>query len=486
MTRSLSIFEAMRVDPLVYERFIDEMAARGISLEVSSEPMTVSEFAEAIYSAQGAEIFASSIPSLERRMEAIRDIREHIQAADWQWAHLWVLDSLDEPIDDSPGSLDPRYMAMRYLFDVAGQDVVATEAAVCSYYGIKPSTFIAALGMVEMAVDRVLLAHGGTVVCRKTMQKLSAKQAIGSVLQEVRSSAEPEETGIVFPRRLVEDILTILGVMAIVRKSQEVKSLVALSPAEAIASGRYQVEVRYADEIAEVYLACAQEGRINSCMAKDYGVADGLSMQYGSLHGVHAVVVIYKDMTDMAGTRKPAARFLVERAVCPKCGALHTVISRRYSDGSLFALSVAEFVAKCIADRVENAVMYGEGAMACRVCSYPLMTVLNVPVGLEHPVWCDWAPMSLLVEVPGSADIIELRFTGAVDMEQSVADRMVLQHVSGNHINNEAVDPMSNPEVARLYELACKLARIEEPPISQDQLILMIEDALCVAKNRGN
>jgi hypothetical protein len=63
---------------------------------------------------------------------------------------------------------------------------------------------------------------------------------------------------------------------------------------------------------------------------------------------------------------------------------------------------------------------------------------------------------------------------------------MVLQHVSGNHINNEAVDPMSNPEVARLYELACTLARIEEPPISQGQLILMIGDALRMAKNRGN
>jgi hypothetical protein len=477
----------MQVDPLIYERFIDEMAARGISLEVGSEPMIVSEFAEAIYSAQGAEIFASSVPSLERRMDDIRHIKERIRAAEWQWAHLWVLDSPDEPIDDSPGSVDPRYIAMRHLFDGDGQDVVAAEAAVCSYYGIKPGTFITAMCLVEEAVDRVLIAHGGAVVCFKTTQKLSAKQVVCSVLQKSRSRAELERTGIVFSKRLVEDILTILGILAIVRKPQEVRSLVALSPAEAIESERYQVQVRYADEIADTYLECAQEGHINSCMAKDYGVADGLSRQYGSLHGVHAAVVVYKDMTDMAGTRKPVARFLVERAVCVNCGTIHTVISRRYSDGSLFALSIAEFVAKCIADRTENSVMYGEGGMACRVCSYPLMTVLNLPVGLDHPVWSDWAPMSLLVQVPGKADIMELRFTSAVDIEQSVADRMVWQHVSGEHIDNEPLDPMSNPEVGRLYELACKLARIEEPPISQGRLILMIGDGIRKAKStEGN
>jgi hypothetical protein len=55
MNRTMSIFEAMGVDPLVYERFIDEMAARGICLEVGSEPMSVSEFAEAIYSAEGID-----------------------------------------------------------------------------------------------------------------------------------------------------------------------------------------------------------------------------------------------------------------------------------------------------------------------------------------------------------------------------------------------------------------------------------------------
>jgi hypothetical protein len=375
---------------------------------------------------------------------------------------------------------------MRHLFDLAGHDVVETEAAVCSYYGIKPGKFIEALCLVEGAVDRVLLAHGGYVVCPKTMQKLSAKQVVGYVLQEVRSRAESEETGIVFSKRLVEDILTLLGVMAVVRKSQEVKSMVALSPAEAIESERYQVEVRYADEIADAYLECAREGHINSCMAKDYGVADGLSMQYGSLHGIHAAVVIYKDMSDMAGTRKPVARFLVERAVCVNCGTIHTVISRRYSDGGMVSMSVAEFVAKCIAERTENSVMGGEGVVTCKACSYPLMTVLDVPVGLEHPVWSDWAPMSLLVQVPGTADIKELRFTSAVDMEQSVAERLVWQHVGGNHIDNEVIDPMNNPEVGRLYELACKLARIEEPPISQGKLILMIGDALRVAKNRGD
>jgi len=484
MTRSLSIFEAMRVDPLVYERFIDEMAARGIYLELGLEPIAVSELVEAVYTARGEEIFVSSIPSLARRMDDIRYIRERIQAAEEQWAHLWSLDSPDEPIDYSLGSLDPRYRSMTHLFMEIGEDAVEAEAAVCSYYGIKPGTFIEAMCMVENAVDRVVLAHGGAVVCRETMQKLSAKQVVGCVLQDVRTSAESEEKGIVFSKRLVEDTLTLLGVMAIVRKSREVESM-SVSPEQAIRSGRYQLQVRHADEIADAYLECAQEGNISSCMAKSRGIADGLALQYGSLRGVHAVVVIYKTHAD--GTRKPIARFLVERAVCPKCGALHTVISRRYSDGAMFSMAAAEFVAKRIVEATENAVLLGDRRAECKLCSSPLMTVLDAPEGLEHPVWCDWAPMSVLFQIPDTPNRIEVRFHCVPGMDRDVAGAMTFQRPGANHIAEaQQLDPRTSPGAWSMYELAYKLARIEEPPISQDQLILMIGDALCVAKNRGN
>jgi hypothetical protein len=471
----MSVFEAMVVDPLIHERFIDEMAARGISLEVGSEPMAVSELVEAIYTARGEEIFVSSIPSLGQRMEAIRNIREWIQAAEWQWAHLWTLDSPDEPIDNSPGSLDPRYIAMTHLFARSAGNVVETEAAVCQYYGIKPGTFITAMCMVESAVDRVLQAHGGAVVCGETMQKLSAKQVVGYVLQEVRPMAELEEPGIVFSKRLVEDILTLLGVMAIVRKSREVESM-SVSPEQAIKSGRYQVQVRYADEIADAYRECAQEGNITSCMAKRYSVADGLSLQYGSLRGVHAVVVIYKTHAD--GTRKPVARFLVERAACVNCGTIHTVISRRYSDGAMFSMSVAEFVAKCIADGVERSAMYEQGSLACKVCSSPLATVLDVPEGIEHPVWCDWAMLCVLFQVPDTPKLMEVQFSGVAGIDRAVIEAMTFQRPGANHvIDGQGLDPRTSPGAWRLYELACKLAHMEEPPISQDRLASIIDNA---------
>jgi len=481
MSRTLSVFEVLGVDPLIYERYIDEMAARGIYLELEAEPVTVFLLVEAVYTARGEEIFASSIPSLGQRMAAIGDIRERIQAAGWQWdAHSWLLGSPDEPIDDSPDSLDPRYIAMKHLF---GEDAMEKEAAVCQYYGIKPGAFIEAMRMVESAVDRVLLAYRGAVVCQETMQKLSPKQVVGYVLQEVRSMAEEEERGIVFSKRLVEDILTVLGVMAIARKSREIEAMSA-SPEHALKSGRYQVQVHYADEIADVYMECAYKGNIWSCMAKEHGVVDGLSLQYGSLRGVHAVVVIYKTHTN--GTRVPVARFLVERAICPKCGTMHTVVSRRYSDGAIFSMAAAEFIARRITEAMENAVLAEEYRAQCKLCSTSLMTVLDVPDGLEHPVWCDWAPMSVLFQVPDTSKLMEIRFTGMAGMDKVVAEAMTFQTPGANHIEGQGLDPHASPDAWRLYELACKLARVEEPPISQDQLTLMIEDGIRGDKNRGN
>jgi hypothetical protein len=487
MNRTMSIFEAMNVDPLIYERFIDEMAARGIFIELPEEFPFISTLAAEIYRSREVLESVASTPSLRMKSQIINDILSRIQAAEEQWNHMWLdvdIDYTDEPIGDRTRDCNPRYRALCYLFGKE-EGVVWLEASVCQYYGIKPGTFLSAMSAVRDAVRVVLAVQDGVVVSRGTLQVVSAKQAVNDILRSLRMAHKHRVVDTPALRKLVEDILSLLGFMAILRKSQEVSAIVS-SPARAIEADRYVFEVRCADEIADTYFECAQEGNILSCMGKYDGVADGLALQYGSLHGVHAAVVIYKDMTDIAGTRKPVARFLVERAVCVKCGALHTVISRRYSNGSLFALSVAEFVAKCIARSQENSVLYGEDLAVCKLCFSPLMTVLDVPIGLDHPVSSDWAPISMLVQVPDTADIMELRFTSAADMEQSVVNYVAWQHVSGNHLDNEVIDPMSNPEVARLYELACKLARIEEPPISQDQLILMIGDALSVAKNRGN
>jgi len=483
MNRTMSIFEAIQVDPLIYERFIDEMAARGIFIELPEEFPFISTLAAKIYRSGDVLASVASTPSLQMKSQIINDILGRIQAAEEQWNHRWLdvdIDYTDVPIDDRPDSCDPRYRALCYLFGKE-EGVVGLETSVCQYYGIKPGTFLSAMSAVRDAIRAVLAVRDGVVVSRSTLQALSAKQAVNDILRSLRMAHKHRVGDTPALRKLVEDILSLLGFMAILRKSQEVSAIVS-SPARAIESDRYVFEVRCADEIADTYLECAQEGNILSCMGKFDEVADGLALQYGSLHGVHAVVMIYKDMTAVSGTRKPVARFLVERAVCVHCGAIHTVISRRYSDGSLFALSVAEFVAKCIARSQENSVLYGEDLAVCKLCSSPLMTVLDVPVGLDHPVSSDWAPLSLLVEEPNTADLMELRFSSSTDMESSVARRMMLQGLNGSHLDNYPMDPEEDPEVARLYELACKLARIEEPPISQDQLILMIEDALCVAK----
>jgi hypothetical protein len=471
----------------VYERFIDEMAARGIFIELPEEFPFISTLAVTIYRSREVLESVASTPSLQMKGQIINDILSRIQAAEEQWNHMWIdvdIDYTDVPIDDRPDSCDPRYRALCYLFGKK-EGVVGLETSVCQYYGIKPGTFLSAMSAVRDAVRVVLAVQDGVVVSRSTMQAVSAKQAINDVLRNLRTAHKHRIGDTPALRKLVEDILSLLGFMAILRKPHEVSAIVS-SPARAIESDRYVFEVRCADEIADTYLECAQEGNILSCMGKYDGVADGLALQYGSLHGVHAVVVIYKDLTDVAGTRKPVARFLVERAVCVNCGAMHTVISRRYSDGAMFSMSVAEFVAKCIADRQENSVLYGEDLAVCKLCSSPLMTVLDVPIGLDHPVSCDWAPLSLLVEEPDTADLIELRFSSSVDMEPSVASRIVWQELNGSHLDNYPMDPQEDPEVARLYELACQLARMEEPPISQGRLILIIGDALRVAKNRGD
>jgi len=472
MNRAISIFEAMGVNPLIYERFIDEMAARGIRIEAITEASSVSDLADAIYGAKGVGSLVSSIPSLEMKWLGIYEVRHAVAVAIANWATT-INDYVDSTIIEEMRS----YIITR-LFGGNGSEL---EPAVCRYYGIEPGTFITAMCLVHNALDTALGVYDGVIVNPATMEKMSAKQAIAEVLRAARADAEAHGLDISFSKKLVEDILVVMGILALVRKSREVESMV-VSPAYAIKSGRYQVQVRYANEIADAYMECYRDGKIRSCMAKDYGVADGLAMQYGSLHGVHAVVVIYKDMTDVAGMRKPVARFLVERAVCVQCGTMHTVISRRYSDGDTFSVSVAEFVAKCIAEGVENSVLTGEDSVACKVCSSSLMTVLDVPIGLDHPIWSDWALLSMLVQVPGTADIMELRF-GRIDVGCTISGLIVAQNLGGSHMDNDPIDPLSNPEVGRLYELACKLARIEEPPISQGQLILMIGDGISEAKS---
>jgi len=460
----ISIFEAMRVDPLIYERYIDEMAARGVRIEAITEASSVSELASVVYEAEGVGRIISSTPTLEIKWAGVYEVRQPVAVALVNWPAI-----LAGELDNATAE-ETRSYVMRRMFGEGGSEL---EHAVCEYYGIKPGTFITAMCVVHSVLPATLGVYEGAVINPATMDKMGAKQAVAEVLRAARAESESRGLDIAFSKKLVEDILVIMGILPLVRKSREVESMV-VSPADAIKSGRYQVQVRYADEIADAYLECAQDGKIMSCMAKSYGVADGLAMQYGSLHGLHAAVVVYKDMADVAGTRKPVARFLVERAVCTKCGTMHAVVSRRYTDGATFSIPVAEFVAKCIAEGVENSVLTGEDNVACKVCSSPLMTVLDVPVGLEHPIWSDWAPMSLLVEVPGTSDLMELRVTNAREMDQTVAGLMTYQNLAGSHMENAAIDTRSNPEVGRLYELACKLACIEEPPISQSLLESLI------------